>query len=127
LTERRLVASGSPLEPVVGYSRAVRVGRQVFVAGTTAHWPDGSFDPDPERQARRCIEIIAGALAEAGASLSDVVRTRMFITDPDDFAAIGKVHGEVFGAIRPANTTVVCQLLDPAEKVEIEAEAVVRG
>jgi enamine deaminase RidA (YjgF/YER057c/UK114 family) len=124
MSERQLISSGSPYEGVVGYSRAVRVGRQVFVAGTTARWPDGTIDPDPERQARRCIEIITEALAEAGASLSDVVRTRMFVPDPEDFSAIGKAHGEAFAAIRPANTTVVCQLLDPAWKVEIEVEAV---
>lgn len=127
MSERQLISSGSPYEAVVGYSRAVRVGRQVFVAGTTARWPDGSVDPDPERQARRCIEIITEALAEAGASLTDVVRTRVFIADPDDFPAVGKAHGEAFGAIRPANTTVVCQLLDPAWKVEIEVEAVTTG
>jgi enamine deaminase RidA (YjgF/YER057c/UK114 family) len=127
MSDRQLISSGSPYEPVVGYSRAVRVGDQIFVAGTTARWPDGSLDPDPEAQARRCIEIIAEALAEAGASLADVVRTRVFVPNPDDFPAVGRAHGAAFGAIRPANTTVVCQLLDPAWKVEIEAEAVVRA
>lgn len=125
MTDRQRISSGSPYEAVVGYSRAVRVGRQVFVAGTVARWPDGTVDPDPEQQARRAIEIIAEALTEAGASLADVVRTRVFVTDPEHFAGVGKAHGEAFGAIRPANTTVVCQLLDPAWKVEIEAEAVV--
>jgi enamine deaminase RidA (YjgF/YER057c/UK114 family) len=125
MSDRQLISSGSPYESVVGYSRAVRVGDQIFVAGTTARWPDGRIDPDPEAQAHRCIEIIAEALAEAGGALADVVRTRVFVPNPDDFSAIGKAHGAAFGAIRPANTTVVCQLLDPAWKVEIEAEAVV--
>ena len=120
------MSSGSPWELVVGYSRAVRVGGRVVVAGTAPQWPDGSTNPEPAAQARRCFEIIADALDEAGASVEDVVRTRMYIVDAADFTAIGNVHGEVFGDVRPANTTVVvAALLDPAWKVEIEAEAIV--
>jgi enamine deaminase RidA (YjgF/YER057c/UK114 family) len=119
------VSSGSPWELIVGYSRAVAVGDRVFVAGTAAQWPDGHVDPDPAVQMRRCLQIIAGALAEAGSGIADIVRTRVYITDPADFDAIGAVHGEVFGEVRPANTTVVvAALLDPKWKVEVEAEAV---
>lgn len=88
-------------------------------------WPDGSCDPDPGRQARRCLEIILTALAEAGATAEDVVRTRMYLVDAEDAGAVGNVHGEIFGAVLPAATmVVVAGLLDPAWKVEIEAEAV---
>jgi enamine deaminase RidA (YjgF/YER057c/UK114 family) len=97
----------------------------VVVAGTAAQWPDGHVDPDPAVQARRCFEIIGAALAEAGASFADVVRSRVYLIDPADFDAIGPVHGEIFGDIRPANTTlVVAALLNDAWKVEIEVEAV---
>jgi enamine deaminase RidA (YjgF/YER057c/UK114 family) len=123
---RRRVAAGSPYEPVVGYSRAVRVGDRVSVAGTAPIWPDGSCDPDPQAQAARCLEIIVQALAEAGAGPEHVVRTRMFLVDPDDWEAVGRAHGEVFAGIRPAATmVVVAALLDPRWRVEIEAEAVV--
>lgn len=125
---RRLVSSGSPYEPVIGFSRAVRVGDRVLVAGTAPVWPDGSCDPDPGVQARRCLEIIATALAEAGASLTDVVRTRTYLTDPAVADAVGRAHGDAFGAGRPASTmVVVAALLDPRWQVEIEAEAVVGG
>jgi enamine deaminase RidA (YjgF/YER057c/UK114 family) len=111
---------------VVGYSRAVRVGDRVVVAGTAPQWPDGHVDPDPEVQARRCFDIIGAALEAAGSSFADVVRTRMFLVDVADFDSIGRVHGEVFGEVRPASTAVVVAgLLDPAWRVEIEAEAVV--
>jgi enamine deaminase RidA (YjgF/YER057c/UK114 family) len=110
----------------VGYSRAVRVGRHVFVAGTTAQWPDGSVDQSVEAQARRCFAIVADALAEAGSGLADVVRTRIFLVDADDFDDVAAVHGELFAAIRPTNTTVVvAALLDDRWKMEIEVEAVV--
>lgn len=123
--DRLLVSSGSPWEPVIGFSRAVRVGDRVLVAGTAPVWPDGSCDPDPAAQARRCLEIVAAALAEAGASVADVVRTRMYVTDPADVGAVGRVHGQVFGPARPAATIVaVAALADPRWKVEIEAEAV---
>ncbi len=122
---RQRISSGSPFEPVVGYSRAVRVGSRVVVAGTAAQWPDGHVDPDPAVQARRCFEIIGAALAEAGASFADVVRSRVYLIDAAHFDAIGPVHGEIFGEVRPANTTlVVAALLNDAWNVEIEVEAV---
>lgn len=109
----------------MGYSRAVVVGDRVVVAGTAPQWPDGTVDPDPADQARRCFEIIAAALGEAGASLDDVVRTRVYLVDAADFEAIAPVHGEAFAAARPANTTVVvAALLNPAWRLEVEVEAV---
>ena len=123
-TQRRMVASGSPYEPVIGFSRAVRVGDRVLVAGTAPVWPDGSCDPDPEAQAARCLEIILTALAEAGAGPEHVVRTRMYLLDPADWEAGGRAHGAVFADVRPASTmVVVAALLDPRWRVEIEAEA----
>ncbi len=123
--ERTNIASGSPFEATIGFSRAVRIGDRVLVSGTAPIWPDGSCDPDPAAQARRCFEIILEALAEAGAGPRDVVRTRMYIVDRADSEAIGAVHGEFFGAVRPAATmVVVAGLLDERWKVEIEAEAV---
>jgi enamine deaminase RidA (YjgF/YER057c/UK114 family) len=122
--ERRNVSSGSPFESTIGFSRAVKVGDRVVVSGTAPIWPDGSVDPDPGIQARRCLEIMLTALAEVGGRAEDVVRTRMFITDPADADAIGEAHGEVFSGIRPASTMVVVgALLDPRWKVEIEMEA----
>ena len=119
------VGSGSPFESAIGFSRAIRVGDRVLVAGTAPIWPDGSCDEDPARQARRCFEIIGEALGAAGAGFDDVVRTRMYITSPDDAEAVGSVHGEIFGRARPVATMlVVAALLDPRWKVEIEAEAV---
>jgi enamine deaminase RidA (YjgF/YER057c/UK114 family) len=124
--ERLRVSSGSPFESTVGFSRAVRVGDRVVVSGTAPIWPDGSCDPDPTVQARRCLEIISTALAEAGAATADVVRTRTYVTSPDLADAVGRVHGEVFAGVRPASTmVVVAGLLDPRWLVEIEAEAVV--
>jgi len=126
VSHRQLISSGSPYELTVGYSRAVRVGDRVVVAGTAPQWPDGRVEPDPGVQARRCFEIIAQALGDAGASLADVVRSRVYLVDAADFAPVSTVHGEVFRDIRPANTTVVvAELLDPAWKVEIEVEAVI--
>ncbi len=123
--ERRAVSSGNPMEQSVGYSRAVRVGDRVCVSGTCAVWPDGSVDPDVGAQARRCLEIIGAALAEAGATFADVVRTRMYVVDAGDFPPVAAAHGEVFGSVRPASTgVVVAALLDPRWKVEIEVEAV---
>jgi enamine deaminase RidA (YjgF/YER057c/UK114 family) len=122
---RQRVASGSPYEPVVGFSRALRVGDRVLVSGTAPIWPDGSCDPDPEAQAARCFEIILAALAEAGAGPEQVVRTRMYLVDPADWEAVGRAHGAVFGGTRPAATmVVVAALLDPRWRVEIEAEAI---
>jgi enamine deaminase RidA (YjgF/YER057c/UK114 family) len=122
---RRLtISSDSPFEAQVGFSRAVRLGDRVLVSGTAPVWPDGSCDPDPGAQARRCLEIIVTALGEAGAAAADVVRTRMFITDAADAQAVGRAHADVFGEGRPAATmVVVAGLLGPRWKVEIEAEA----
>lgn len=122
--ERR-ISSGSPFETTIGFSRAVRVGDRVLVSGTAPIRPDGSVDPDPFAQAGRCLEIIAEALAEAGAGLADVVRTRIFLTDPADAADVSAAHGAAFADVRPAATmVVVAALLDPRWRVEIEAEAV---
>jgi enamine deaminase RidA (YjgF/YER057c/UK114 family) len=126
MTERQRIASGSPFEPTIGFSRALRVGDRVLVSGTGPVGPDGRSPHDAGAQARRCFEIIAAALDEAGASLDDVVRTRMYLTSAHDADAVGAVHGELLGHVRPAATmVVVAGLLDPAWKVEIEAEAVV--
>ena len=123
-SSRKRVSSGSPFESTIGFSRAIRVGDRILVSGTAPIWPDGSCDPDPAVQTRRCLEIIEAALAELGASVSDVVRTRMFITDTSDADAVGRTHGEVFGDVKPAATmVVVAELLDPRWKVEIEIEA----
>jgi enamine deaminase RidA (YjgF/YER057c/UK114 family) len=125
VSDRRNISSGSPYELVIGFSRAVRVSDRVLVSGTAPVWPDGSCDPDAEKQAERCLEIIGGALADAGASLSDVVRTRVFLVDASDAGAVGRAHARVFGAVRPAATmVVVAALLDGRWRVEIEAEAV---
>ena len=122
--ERQRISSGSPYEERIGFSRAVRLGDRVLVSGTAPIWPDGSVDPDPERQARRCLEIIGAALEEAGATLGDVVRTRTYLTDAADAEAVGRAHAAAFGEVRPASTmVVVAALLDPRWKVEIEAEA----
>ena len=125
--ERQIVSSGSPYEPVVGYSRAVRVGDRVFVAGSAPIMADGSDPPtDAYAQAKQCLEIVGNALREAGATLQDVVRTRVYLTDAAAFDGFAKAHGEAFSEIRPANTTVVvAALLDPRWLLEIEAEAVV--
>jgi len=123
---RRRVSSGGPWELLMGYCRAVRVGDQVVVAGTAPQLPDGSVDADVEAQARRCLEIIEGALIEAGSDMADVVRTRIYLVDAGDFDAVARAHRHVFGAVRPANTTVVVAgLLDERWRVEIEADAVV--
>jgi len=125
VTDRQRVSSGSRYEPTIGFSRALRVGRNVYVSGTAPIWPDGSCDPDPEVQAQRCLEIILEALAGAGAAARHVVRTRMFITDAEHADAVGRAHRAVFGEIRPAATMVVIDgMLDPRWKVEIEADAV---
>jgi enamine deaminase RidA (YjgF/YER057c/UK114 family) len=123
--DRQNISSASPFEKTVGFSRAVRIGDRVIVAGTAPIWPDGSVDPDPGSQARRCLEIMLAALSEAGGVPGDVVRTRIFITDAADNGPIGEAHGEVFSGIRPASTMVVVGgLLDPRWKVEMELEAV---
>ena len=122
--ERRRVSSGSPYEPVIGFSRAIRIGDRVLVSGTAPIRPDGTVDPNPATQMRLCLEIVGAALAEAGAALTDVVRTRTYLVDAADAEAVGGVHGEVFGGTRPASTmVVVAGLLDPRWKVEVEVEA----
>jgi enamine deaminase RidA (YjgF/YER057c/UK114 family) len=126
MAEWRRAGSGSPFEASIGFSRALRVGDRVLVSGTAPIWPDGSCAAEAGAQARRCFQIIAAALEELDAELTDVVRTRMFLTDARHADAVSEVHGEVFGDIRPAATmVVVAALLDPRWKVEIEAEAVV--
>jgi enamine deaminase RidA (YjgF/YER057c/UK114 family) len=125
--ERRLVSSASPYEPIVGFSRAVRVGSHVFVAGTAPIMPEGA-DPPPDAygQARRCLEIIVAALAEAGARPDDVVRTRIYLTSTADWEGAGRAHGEVFADVRPANAIIVVRgFVDPRWLVEIEVDAVV--
>jgi enamine deaminase RidA (YjgF/YER057c/UK114 family) len=125
MAARQHFSSGSPWEDRVGFCRAVRVGDRVLVSGTAPIWPDGTCDPDPGVQARRCLEIILNAIREAGGGPEHVVRTRMFVTSPDVGEAVGRAHAEVFGDVRPASTMVVISgLLDPRWHVEIEAEAV---
>ena len=123
---RTSARSGSPFEASIGFSRAVRVGSTVAVSGTAPVWPDGTVDPDPAVQARRCWEICLAALTELGGSVADVVRTRQYVVSAADGDAIGEVHGEVFGEVRPASTmVVVAGLLDPRWKVEVELDAIV--
>jgi enamine deaminase RidA (YjgF/YER057c/UK114 family) len=120
---RQNISGGSPFEPIIGFSRAVRVGNTVHLAGTG---PVGADNEDAAGQTRRIFAIAAEALAKAGASFDDVVRTRMYLTDVDDWEAIGRVHGEFFSKNRPAATmVVVAQLLNPAWRIEIEMDAVI--
>ena len=122
--ERFHIQSGSPFETTVGFSRAVRQGDRVVVAGTAPIWPDGSCPDDVPAQTRRCCQIIVDALEQAGASAGDVIRTRMYVTDASYAGEVGAVHASFFGAARPAATmVVVAGLLDPRWRVEIEAEA----
>ncbi len=126
--DRQLVSSGAAFEERVGYSRAVRVGRSVWVSGTAPIMP-GDGDPPDEayEQARICLQIIERALVEAGASFADVVRTRIYLVQAADIDAVGRAHREAFSDARPATTGVVTALLDPRWLVEIEAEAVIGG
>jgi enamine deaminase RidA (YjgF/YER057c/UK114 family) len=124
--ERQLISSGAAFEQRVGYSRGVRVGDRVWVSGTAPIMP-GDADPPTTayEQARVCLGIIERALAEAGASLDDVVRTRIYVTEAGLIDDVGRAHGEAFAKARPATTGIVTQLLDPRWLVEIEAEAVI--
>jgi enamine deaminase RidA (YjgF/YER057c/UK114 family) len=128
MTERARISSGSPYEPVIGFSRAIRIADRVLVSGTGPIWPDGSCADDAGLQARRCFEITTKALTQASAQLSDVVRTRMFLRSARDAESVGAVHGELFASVRPAATmVVVAALLDERWKVEIEAEALLQA
>ncbi len=124
---RRCASTGSPWEPVVGYSRAVRAGDFIFVTGTVGLEPDGRFGPTARDQARRALEIIIAAIEALGGKPTDVVRTRTYVTDIDQWSEIGEVHSEFFESVRPATTMVeVSRLIDPQALVEIEADAIIR-
>jgi len=129
MTTRRNVSSGSPYEPIIGFSRAVRVGNLVSVSGTAPLGPDGkTVGPgDPAAQTRRCLEVIRTAIEQLGGRIEHVVRTRTYLTRAQDWEAVGRVHGEFFGNVRPASTmVVVAGLLNPEWLVEFEADAVVQ-
>jgi enamine deaminase RidA (YjgF/YER057c/UK114 family) len=119
---RTNIPGTSPYEPVIGFSRAVRIGNVVHISGTG---PVGADDLSPAEQTRAVLALIEKALTQAGATFKDVVRTRMFLARAEDWEEIGRAHGEVFGEIRPASTMVVAALLNPKWRVEIEAEAVI--
>ncbi len=127
---RQLISSGSPYEPIIGLSRAVRVGNTIAVSGTAPIAPDGSTAGigDAAAQMRRCLEIVRQALERAGAGLEDVIRTRIFLTRIEDWKAVGAVHGEYFREVRPASTMVqVTRFIDPQWLVEIEVDAIAPG
>ena len=123
MSQRQNFAGTSPYEPVIGFSRAVRVGHHVHVSGTG---PIGADDADPAAQTEQCLTLIAAILKEAGTSIEHVVRTRVYLTSADDWEEIGRIHGKFFSIVRPAATmVVVAALLNPAWRVEIEAEAMI--
>jgi enamine deaminase RidA (YjgF/YER057c/UK114 family) len=127
---RQNVSSGSPYEPIIGFSRATRIGNTIAVGGTAPIGPDGKTAGvgDPAAQTRRSLEIIKTSIEKAGGKLEDVIRTRVFLTRQHDWEAIGKAHGEFFGAIRPASSMIVVKaLLDDDWLVEIEADAIIEG
>jgi enamine deaminase RidA (YjgF/YER057c/UK114 family) len=121
---RKNISGTSPYEPIIGFSRAVRVGNTVHLSGTG---PVGADALDAAGQTRRVFEIAGEALAQAGATFNDVVRTRMYLAHAEDWEAVGRVHGEFFGTIRPASTMVVAALLNPAWRIEMEMDAVIPG
>lgn len=122
---RKNISGSSPYEPIIGFSRAVRIGNAIHVSGTG---PVGADQEDAATQTRHILNLIQKVLAEAGAGLEDVVRTRMYLTNSDEWEAVGRVHGEFFGEVQPATTmVVVAKLLNPSWHIEIEAEAVVPG
>lgn len=125
---RQYASTGSSWEPVIGYSRAVRAGSAIFVTGTVGIEPDGTFAPSMKAQAQRALTILRAAIEALGGKMSDVVRTRIYVSDIARWQEVGEAHGEVFGSIRPATTMVeVARLIDDAALVEIEADAIVLG
>jgi enamine deaminase RidA (YjgF/YER057c/UK114 family) len=125
---RSRASSGSSWEPVIGYSRAIRAGEMIFVSGTLGTEADGTLAPTPDEQTRRALAIIVAGVESLGGSAADIVRTRIYVTDIEQWEEIGRAHGAVFGAIRPATSMVeVSHLVMPNAMVEIEAEAVIRS
>jgi len=125
---RQLISSGSPFEPIIGFSRAVRVGNHIFISGTAPIGTDGKTEGvnDPNLQTKRCLQIISQALEKAGAKIDNVVRTRTFLVNIEDWEKVAHAHGEVFGNIRPASTMVqVSRFINPEWLVEFEADAVI--